>query len=183
VTDWWGLPVDCRAAVLASARSRFPIGDEDEAVVLASPWPAGTVGLPLTVRGLDGFVDVGHLPTDPAEWPQVGDVLRVVAAHHRGTQVRVVPVEPRFARPVPADEQRRWAGIRSRYASGDVVDGVVTDVFTANLEAGLDLGDIVVTFPWTPDAEPVVGEVRRVCVVRGVDALRTIVVEPAPRRR
>jgi hypothetical protein len=124
VTSRWQQPLGELSAVLDAARAVFPLGDEGDAVVLPSPWPTGRTGLPLRVRGLPGFVDALWLPVEPDGWPRAGDVLRVVAVQHRGEQVRVVPVDPRFRAPRRPDDgaqEARWTQTRSRYLVGSEV--------------------------------------------------------------
>ncbi|MEV6902612.1 hypothetical protein [Amycolatopsis sp. NPDC051372] len=80
-------------------RRTYPPGDHVTGVVTLIPRP-GAIGLVVDLGGPpQGFVDVLHLPRDPAAWPPVGTVTDFEVLWHRPGQVRLWPLNAAYHHP------------------------------------------------------------------------------------
>ncbi|MEV6523501.1 hypothetical protein AB0M43_16240 [Longispora sp. NPDC051575] len=130
---------------LRAARRRFPTGDRVRGRVSAMPWPAGLTGLFVDLGASpDGFVDVLHLPEDPAHWPPVGRTGLFEVLQHSIGQVRLFPLDAgmralrcRYSRWSGAE----WRAITERYPVGSTVTGTVTAAFVSNLAYVVEFDD------------------------------------------
>lgn len=142
------------------ARRTFPIGDRVRGTVSAIPMGPGRAGILVDLgQPPEGWVDVLHLPHDPARWPVVGRTGLFDVLHHRPGQVRLFPLDAGM-RGTRARYSRwsgeEWAAITRRYPQGSIVVGTVTDLFPGNRECTVVFDDCWSVVEYD-DNEPVVG--------------------------
>lgn len=157
---------------LYAARRRFPVGDRVRGTVCAIPLGPGRAGILVDLgRPPEGWVDVLHLPDDPADWPAVDTTGLFEVLQHRPGQVRLFPLDAgmrgRWTR------YSRWSGqerasVTRRYPKGSTVIGTVTGVFPGNREFTVMFDDCRSTLEYD-DIEPVVGSTGAFRVLRHLE--------------
>jgi len=167
---------------LFAARVAFPVGDRVRGTVSAIPMGAGRAGLLVDLGQLpEGWVDVLHLPDDPADWPAIGKTGLFEVLQHRPGQVRLFPLDAgmrgrrtRFSRWSGVE----WAAITRRYPEGTLVVGAVTNVFPGNREYTVAFDDCWSAVEYEDDA-PSVGWTGPFRVARLLEWTHRILLRPA----
>ncbi len=165
---------------LDAARVRFPVGDEVTGRVTRIPKP-GAIGLFVDLgREPEGFVDVLHLPNEPARWPAAGTVTAFEILQHRPGQVRLLPLDDQFRSP---DRQpgvltpQQWRAIKDRFPVGTDVTATVTHVFPANREYQVQSEDCRAILEWT-GPPPITGTADNYTVTRHLEHTQRIMMTP-----
>jgi hypothetical protein len=167
---------------LRAARLAFPVGERVRGAISTVPLGAGRAGVLVDLgRPPDGWVDVLHLPEDPANWPAIGTTGRFEVLQHLPGQVRLFPLDAgmrgrrtRYSR----WSGEEWAAITKRHPEGSMVDGTVADVFIFNREYTVRFGDCWSVVEYD-DAEPVAGSTGAFGVTRLLQWTRRILLTPA----
>src|SRR5690606_7014110 len=121
---------------LERAKRRHRVGERVGATVTRVPSP-GVVGIFLDLdSGLNGFVDVLHLPLRAQDWPPVGARMDCEVLQHRVGQLRLWPLEPRWRteRPGPWGTAADWEAVTRAHPVGSIATARVTGVYVANRE-------------------------------------------------
>jgi hypothetical protein len=160
---------------LDRARARFPIGSRVSARVTNVPSP-GRIGIVVDVGDdPEGFVDVRWLPREAAMWPEVGDESEFEVLQHRPRQMRLWPTDPTWrAEPGHLDDPS-WHITAANYRVGDRVTGRIEQVFAANRECLVDLGDMQAIAEWS-SRQPSVGSTEEFVVTAVLETTQRIVI-------
>ena len=139
----------------------------------------GAIGifLDLGATAPPGFIDGLALPRSADRWPSVGDVVRCVVGQHRVGQIRLLPTDPPLTSKQLGRTVAQWAGIRARYPVGARVTGRVFEVFPANREYLVRVGNERECVEYR-GPEPSIGDVKEFRVAAHLDVLRRLRLEP-----
>ncbi|MEU5383783.1 hypothetical protein [Kitasatospora cineracea] len=122
---------------------RFPIGKHVLGEIRNHLMPRGdtAVGAVVELEGLPvGFVDAGHLPRGPDQWPRPGtttgfEILRHDVHRSDRLQIRLWPLETAFRNPASTHwghPEEQWRQIKERHPVGTNVTGTVTSTHRPN---------------------------------------------------
>jgi hypothetical protein len=164
------------------ARRIFPVGSRVRGTVSAIPVGPGLAGLLVDLgQPPEGWVDVIHLPDEPAQWPVVGRGGLFEVLQHRPGQVRLFPLDAgmrgRRAR-YSAWSGEEWAAITRRYPPGAIVVATVTNVFPGNRECTVRFDDCWSVVEYE-DSEPTIGMTGPFRVIRHLEWTHRILLAPA----
>jgi hypothetical protein len=123
---------------LSAVRGRLPRGTRVRGRVTGFPAGVGRAGMAVDIGDpVPGWVDMLQLPREPAQWPPVGRSGFFEVLQHRGSEIRLLPLDAGMRDRYSLAQQcsgPEWAEVTRRRPVGSRLDATVEHVFPGNRE-------------------------------------------------